>query len=316
VFPDLPSVDESSYIQLVADRVGLDLHTYRPAARSLDDAVKWSVLMDGPVPTVSVPELNENYALARRLGYDTLLTGELAEFVIDQRRHLLGHLAAHARVRPLARMVRLHRRRGVSWGVIGRQLISPFVPGRIAVAYADLRGLDDDGRVPDWLNAREVDRRPYREDLLVPGRRRWLDQQLLAFPGPGVTIEADEVCQSINDVVVRRPFADVDLWEFFLALPAELKFPDAASKTLVRRCLRGRVPDEILDRRDKTAFNDHMVASADYESFERLLVQPRHRLRGVDYERLGERIHRREFTVYDHFWARDLAAVHAFLEAW
>ena len=316
VFPDLPNVDESVYVQLVAERMGLELHTYRPAARSLDDAVRWSALMDGPVPTVSVPELNENYALAHRLGYDTLLTGELAEFVIDQRRHLLGHLAVHARIRPLTRMVRLHRRRGVGWGLIGRQLISPFIPGRIAVAYSHVRGLDDGERIPDWLDAREVDRRPYREDLLVPGRRRWLDQQLLAFPGPGVTIEADEVCQSINDVVVRRPFADVDLWEFFLALPAEQKFPDAASKTLVRRCLRGRVPDEILDRRDKTAFNDHMVASADYEALEHLLVRPRHRLRGVDYERLGERIQRREFTVYDHFWARDLAAIHAFLEEW
>jgi hypothetical protein len=236
--------------------------------------------------------------------------------VIDQRRHLLGHLAIHGRIKPLARMVRTHRRRGIGWGLILRQTLSPFIPGRVAVAYSGLRGLDRGDRIPDWLDASEVNRRPYREDLLVPGRRRWLDQQLLAFPGPGITIEADEVCQSINDVVVRRPFADVDLWEFFLALPAELKFPDASSKTLVRRSLRGHVPDEILDRRDKTAFNDHMVASADFAALERLLVRPRHRLAGVNYARLAERIERRDFTVYDHFWARDLAAVHAFLEEW
>lgn len=316
VFPDLPAVDESSYIELAAARFGLDLHTYRPSARALDDAVSWSALTDGPVPTVSVPELHENYELARRLGYDTILTGELAEFVIDQRRHLLGHLAIHGRARPLAAMVRLHRRRGVGWGVIGRQLALPFVPGRLAVAYASRRGANARPPVPDWLDPRMTDDASYHADLRVAGRRRWLEQQLLAFPGPGITIEADEVCQALNGVVVRRPFADVDLWEFFLSLPAELKFPDASSKTLVRRNLRGLVPDEILDRRDKTAFNDHMLASADWAAYERLLVDPRHRLRGIDYAVLGERIRARRFTFYDHFWARDLAAVHAFLEAW
>ena len=41
--------------------------------------------------------------------------------------------------------------------------------------------------------------------------------------------------------------------------------PDTRRKTLVKRCLRGRVPDAILDRRDKTVFGEHLLTHADYD---------------------------------------------------
>ena len=72
VFPDLPSVDESGWISLVAEHLGMPLHTYRPQAKGLDDVQRWSDLLDCPTPIVSVPELDENYALARRLGHRSL----------------------------------------------------------------------------------------------------------------------------------------------------------------------------------------------------------------------------------------------------
>jgi asparagine synthase (glutamine-hydrolysing) len=316
VFPDLPSVDESAYIELVAERLGMELHTYRPAGRSLDAMERWAALLDGPVPTVSVPELDENYCLARELGYRTLLTGELAEFVIDQRMHLLGHLLVHRRVRAARTLVRQQRRRGVRWSTIGRQAALPLVPGRVAAAVLDLTGASRGDRIPDWLDHREVNRTPYRDDLLPSPGRRWPAQQLAAFPGPGVTLEADEAVAAMHGVTVRRPFADVDLWEFFLSLRAEDKFPASGSKVLVRRLLRGRVPDEILDRRDKTVFNDHVVSHADYPVLRGLLSAPGVRIPGVRYDRLAQRLQAEDLGIYDVFWARDLASVHAFLRRW
>jgi hypothetical protein len=115
---------------------------------------------------------------------------------------------------------------------------------------------------------------------------------------------------------VRRPFADIDLWEFFLSLPAEIKYPDLRSKTLVRRLLRGRIPDRILDRRDKTLFNDHVMSQVDYPVLRQFLLEPEHRVRGVDYERLAERLEREDFNLVDWRWAYDLVRVHAFLHRW
>jgi hypothetical protein len=112
---------------------------------------------------------------------------------------------------------------------------------------------------------------------------------------------------------VRRPFADLDLWQFFLSLPAEVKFPDPAAKGLLRRLLRGLVPDEILDRRDKAVFDDAMLANIDFVSLRRLLIEPSHRIEGVNYEALAERLRREEIGIVDYIWVMRLAAVHAFL---
>jgi hypothetical protein len=112
---------------------------------------------------------------------------------------------------------------------------------------------------------------------------------------------------------VRRPLADVDLWEFFLSLPAEQKFPDSVSKGLVRRAMTGRLPVEILERRHKTAFDAHYLAGADYPALRRLLLDDELSLPGVDYEHLRLRLEEESMGVFELSWASDLARAHAFL---
>jgi asparagine synthase (glutamine-hydrolysing) len=129
-----------------------------------------------------------------------------------------------------------------------------------------------------------------------------------------VTMEADELCSALSGVSVRRPFADIDLWEFFLSLRAEDKYPDLRSKTLMRRLLRGRLPDEILDRRKKTFFDDHVMAHVNYEILRRHLASPSYRVAGVNYRELGERIEKRNLGLYDYYWANKLARIHAFAD--
>jgi len=316
VFPDLPSVDERRFIELVTDSLGLDLHTYRPRARALDDVEQWCRLFGTPVPIVSVPELADDYALARRLGYENLLTGEFAEFVVGSPYHLVSHLLTHWRWRALGRLLLTERRRGASWQRLAQHLLATFIPGRLATWYLHRRRLDAPQRIPDWLDARKVNEVPYRTDLLPPSRQRWSRGQLCGVEGSTITLEADEVCAALKGVTVRRPFADIDLWEFFLSLPAELKCPDLRYKSLVRALLRGRVPDPILDRRDKTVFDDHVMAQVDYLTLKHVLAEPRHCIPGVDYRRLGERIEQGNFNRFDWHWAQDLARIHAFLNAW
>jgi asparagine synthase (glutamine-hydrolysing) len=315
VFPDLPSVDESGWISLVAEHLGMPLHTYRPQAKGLDDVQRWCDLLDSPTPIVSVPELDENYALARRLGHRSLLTGELAEYVIDSRGDLAGHLLMHGRLSAVASLVRTPRRRGARWPFIARQFVPSLVPGRMANSFLNWRGVKRAVPPPDWITNREVTTIP-RPDLLTPARQRWVSLQTASFGGSSETLAADEVVAAIHGVDVRRPFVDVDLWEFFLSLRAEVKYPDTRRKTLVKRCLRGRVPDAILDRRDKTVFGEHLLTHADYDVMRRYTADPPHRLPGVDYRRLGERLDQGNFTLWEYCWARDLTSAHAFLANW
>ena len=49
---------------MVTEHLDLRLHAYTPTSRPLDDAEHWVDLLDGPVDTMSIPELAENYRLA------------------------------------------------------------------------------------------------------------------------------------------------------------------------------------------------------------------------------------------------------------
>jgi asparagine synthase (glutamine-hydrolysing) len=310
VYPDFPSVDESEYTRLVADDLGMPLHLYQQQARPLDRLDEWTRVTDGPVPTVSLPQYEEHYRVVRSLGYRSVLSGEFAEFVFDLSTYLIPYLMWHGRWGALARLLDDRRARGGSLASVLRSLANPFVPTRVTV-YRLARSRTD---VPIWLDRRRVNESAAKS--IVPARGRWAKVQLSPFSGVGLTMEADDVCQQLCGLVCRRPWADVDLWEFFLSLPAEVKFPDTRGKTLVRGLLRGRVPDPILDRRDKTYFDDSVRASIDYPILRRWLTDPPHRLRGVRYELLRERLEGGTLELSEFRWAKDLASVHAFLSRW
>ena len=291
VYPDDPGVDESRWIELVTEHLGLRLHAYTPTSRPLDDVEHWVDVLDGPVDTMSIPELAENYRLARELGARNVLTGEMAEWVFTFGQHLIGHLVLHGRARASAAWARDQRGRGASWRRLLKNAAPSLVSPRLALGYRRLRGREDFRQLPPWVDPEVAGSPGPRPDLARPARRRWLEHQLDPLVGVGAySFDADALCAAVCGVSVRRPLVDLDLWEFMLSLPAEIKFPDALPKSLLRESVRGRLPDELLDRTDKTFFNDFALRTADYEGIRRLTVESALRIGGVDYQTLDARL--------------------------
>jgi asparagine synthase (glutamine-hydrolysing) len=310
VYPEHPSVDERDYTELVAKKLDVPLHEYEQHTPNLDRLAEWMRLVDGPVPAISLSFYEEHYRQVRSLGATTVLSGELAEFVVDTSSYLLAHLLTHGRMGALARQVRARRARGHSYAALARQFVTPFAPSAL-VRWRWGRNMEN---VPAWVDARRANEAAARS--VVGPRERWRTMQLGAFAGPGLSAEAEQICQQVCGVQARRPWTDIDLWELFLGLPAEIKFPDHQRKALVRRLLRGRVPDEILDRKDKTLFNDSIMSSIDYDVLRHWLAAPPWHVPGVDYVALGELLDRRALELSDFLWAKDLASAHAFLSQW
>lgn len=310
IYPKFPSVDERKYIEIVAERLDMPLHTYEAAARPLDDLVRWLRLTDSPAPHVGLPACEEHYRRAVALGARNILTGELAEFVFDLRSFLIPHLLLHGRFSDLRAELSSQRAHGVPPLWLARQLATSVLPSPIMAPRWGRRRRG----IPGWMDAGKANEAAVRS--LVPPRDRWRSLQIGVFAGPGISLEADSVCQEVCGVRVRKPWADVDLWEFFLSLPAETKFPVYERKALVRGLLRGKVPDEILDRRDRTFFDDSVMAGIDYALLRRWLLRPDHQLAGVDYDMLGQRLQREDLGVEDFQQAQLLAEIHAFLSLW
>jgi len=314
VYPDQPDVDESEWIEDAASYLRLDLHTYPRSARALEGLQEWTRLFDGPVPTLMINDAKEHYDTAVRLGFRTMLTGELAEFLVDQRRYLPSHLLRTGRWRALAGTYRTQRAQGVSSIAFARQLTQTFNPKVVEAARIRIGGPARPVGVPEWIDERRVARAQIA--AIVPVRERWLSSQLSALGGPGLTNEADEVCQELCGIVSRRPWADVDLFEFFFSLPAEVKYMGRRRKDLIRVLMRGRVPDSILDRPTKTIFNTSIMARVDYGELRRWLTDPPVRMEGIRYDLLADRLGHEDLSLLEYQWAKDLACVHAFLALW
>ncbi|HYV96629.1 MAG TPA: asparagine synthase-related protein, partial [Gemmatimonadaceae bacterium] len=260
VFPELPAVDELSYTQTAADAFAMDLKTFRPSARALDNVDEWCRRLGTPVPILSIPEVSAAYNLSHSLGCTNVITGEFAEFTYGSPKHAMAHLLSRARLATLVQVIRSERKRGDSIRSIAIQLAGTFVPGSFANWYIRKRGYDIPQRIPDWLDANKVNERPFRHDLLPPSRDRWRRLQIGGTWGATVMAEADAVCAAMAGVTIRRPFADIDLWEFFLGLPVEVKFPELKYKSLPKRLLKGVIPDAIVNRKYKTAFDAHVLS--------------------------------------------------------
>ena len=310
VYPRFPRVDERPYIELAAGELGLDLHLYEAKATPFDGLRELIRLCDGPAPATALAQTREEHRIAHGLGFRTILTGEFAEYLIDVgQSHLVTHLALRGRASALRALFNSQRARGVGLGSIARQLGRAALPGFLLDAHERRR---DDPHRADWLDQAKFHRAGPRR---VPARRRWLQWQLGVTELPSWSFEADAINQAASGVRVRRPWMDIDLWEFFLSLRAETKYPDIQPKKLLaRRLLRGRVPDAILDRGHKTYFDDWLIAMIDYPFLRQLLIDPDERVAGVDYARLAEHLRREDLTVKDFLYVRDLAAIHAFLE--
>lgn len=312
VAPQYPSVDESEYIREVVDFLGIDpWHTYEQSVPPVEGLSRWVELCDGAVPTVTLNEIEQHYREARQGGYRNVLTGEFAEFVVDRPDGLLVHLLRNRRWGPLHDQIRLHRARGRSRARVARELAGIVLP-RAVVVHHRRRSQEFAFRRPPWLDADRA-ASGWGQRVVEP-RNRWRRSQTNVFFGTGISQEAAELIQTLVGVRVRRPWLDVDLWEFFLSLPAETKYNGTLRKPLVRELARGRVPDRILDRRDKTVFNESMQARLDYDELKRWLIDPSGAMPGVDYALLRHRLEHQELDLVEYRWARDLAAAHAFLE--
>jgi len=320
VYPDYPTVDETHYIELVAKHLGLRLHTYVQRASALEDLAFWVDALDGPWDLLPVQQMAEMYGIARELGARQLITGEMAEPVMTMAGPLFGHVVSHGRMRAAARWLAASRARGRSVRAIGREVAISLMPTLVASGLLRLRSRELRARkaalAPTWVDLSEVPGIAIGTDFSLPIRRRWEHNQVgPALVDIGPNQEADDLCGARLGVQIRLPFSDIDLWEFFLSLPAEVKFPDfnAVSKRLVRDAMRGRLPDELLNRMSKTNFTDHIIGNADYAGLERWIVGSDFRVEGVDYPALAGKLERRELDVDDVVWAQDLARVHAFV---
>jgi asparagine synthase (glutamine-hydrolysing) len=313
VYPKHRSVDEWEYTSQVAEYLSIELESFVPKAGHLDNIEHWVDLADGPWDSLPMATALEGYKLAASMGGLQVLTGTLAEYAFTINRFILGHLLLRGRLGGLRSLLGVRRAAGRSIPSLTKQLLYEITPAPLAKAYARLARRRSTFS-PPWVDRTVAGSSRYVTALRDPARRRWIEPTIQATRGTTSTQEAIEVCASTVGIVVRQPLADRDLWDFFLSLPVEAKFPDLTPKSILRQAMRGRLPDSILDRRDKTVFDEHVLENVPWLQMAELIQDPDYRMPGVDYLLLSDRIVNRKASATEVVWAHDLATVHAFIK--
>jgi asparagine synthase (glutamine-hydrolysing) len=313
VYPDHPSVDESDLIKAVAKYKDLESHTFQLEARPLDDLSEWVSLLDGPGYTPSVPEIHEMYQVASKLGATTILTGELAEYVFSMRYQTLGHLVWNRRWRATRNLVAYDRSQGRGWLSFAREVARSLAPTPILHARSRMKGTET---LPPWVSTSALPWFTDRKRIPSVGNR-WPTIQLQPIMGDhAVSFDDVDIASSLPGIAVRHPLVDRDLWEFALSLRAEVKYPTLQPKALMRMAMDGLLPPEIVERRNKTYFDEAGFEKIDRKDLARWISTGPHRFDGVDYQLLRRRLESGDMNLNELDWAKNLARCHAFLARW
>jgi asparagine synthase (glutamine-hydrolysing) len=214
-----------------------------------------------------------------------MLTGGVADACIYGTRIVFDVLLRQGKLRAFMRHLRAFRRGAAEplRTTIAQAIVAPLAPLQVQrwfmAAYVR-RGLARYGNdvVPPWI------REPLRSDLACQNREILVDaERRRLFASPARHAEAGllyppEAASSLSPSPIElwQPFADRRLHEFLLAIPPDQKFephPDtdefyAGSKWLVRRALRGILPESVRTRTTKTVFTSWLNGQIDQQWLE------------------------------------------------
>lgn len=313
IYGDL-ECDEEIFIREMQREYGFD-------ARYIPSHEVVGFLVDDQPGFVESPNMgsrdlrNAMCELAAQAGTRVLLSGELADNCVGGSRAVFDSLLRSGNVRGFWKHFQAYRR--VSEEQLRTTLafgcIVPLLPlavqRRLHVAYIRRKYLQEHQFwLPNWMQE------PLRADLSRRQVTLWTQlEEARVYSNPARHQEYNlvfppEIARHPAPwpIEIWRPFADRRLQAFLLAVPPEQKFqphPEtddfyAGSKRIVRRAMRGIVPEGVRTRTHKTVFDD----------------QFRHQI-GVHWETYREafgpdshsEIAAQDFVDRDLFWSRLLA---------
>ena len=254
--------DERSYARAVVERFGCQAAEVQPRPGTqlveLIDAIGW--YHDEPCARPGL--ITQWYVMSLAAGQVTvLLDGQGGDEV------LLGYVSyALPYLRSLGREALRHPSHGALlklWrdghGLLTAPSTSPDGPGSLLghLAKAGLRRLRRQrppALAPALLEAMaavEVERTPRGGDLA--GIDRLMRDELVYQSIPALLHHEDRTSMAFG-LEARVPFLDVRLVEFALGLDFKDKVEGPYMKSVLRRAMRGTLPDAVLDRRDKLGY--------------------------------------------------------------
>jgi asparagine synthase (glutamine-hydrolysing) len=261
------SVDEEAWVDIVNTHVGATAHKIVVApeelAQDLDDMIR---VQGEPFGGTSIYAQYRVFKAAREAGVVVTLDGQGADELLAgyngyPRGYLRSLLEKHSYLAIPVFLSAWAKWPGRGWKRALRMLGAALMPLHLRALARHVIGNDPE---PSWLNSNYLQKNgatavfPAAPADMADGKQRRLVEQLrFALTGNGLASllrhgDRNAMRWSIES---RVPFLTTEMAEFLLTLPESyLLSPKGETKHIFRAAMRGIVPDEILDRRDKIGF--------------------------------------------------------------
>jgi len=259
---DLKDVDESKWAGLVASSTRTEwIRTYPAAADMANDLEDLVYSQDIPFGSTSIYAQYRVMRLAAENGVKVLLDGQGGDEIFSGYHGFYAALFAEAVTgMNVPAFVREMRRLGNS-PVTARFVIKSLVKhlaSHVLPAPVLRKAYSKKSRALRYLDRGFWDRNKHRLDEL-PGRKRLsLNSQMhhaMTSYGLKSLLRYEDRNSMRFSIESRTPFADdIGLIEGTFAIPGAFKIHNGWSKYLLREAMRGVIPDDIRERKDKVGF--------------------------------------------------------------
>jgi asparagine synthase (glutamine-hydrolysing) len=260
VFPGFEK-DETAYIHKTTQHLQTENHTCTPTGEELiADFQKLMYHQEEPIPSSSIYAQFRVFQLARENGVRVLLDGQGADEVLaGYHRYIhwfLQEKIGRFKFGAFRREKKLLRQHGVPFEWDLRNYVAAYFPSHVAIALekksfrktlhhpdfskdltAQLKGKEWDGlHKPIITKLNDI----LYYDVMTKGL-----EELLRFSDRNAMAHGCEA---------RLPFLQHEMATYIFSLPPDMKIHQGYTKYLLRTAMNQHLPDEIVWRKDKVAF--------------------------------------------------------------
>lgn len=257
---DDPRLSEERWVDVVGKDKQLVIHKVKLGSEELQADLDSLIDRQGePFMSTSMYAQWRVFQTARKVGVKVMLDGQGADELlggyVKHRAAMLSGLIRRGRFGDAKRLVLASSPSGSWMGEMVRAAARSLHPWMQAI----MRRLTRGDTTPSWVNARWFARHGVRKiDSSVRSGKPSLRQELyrtLTETSLPMLLHYEDRNSMAFSIESRVPFLTPAIASFVLSLPEDYLIGlDGTSKHVFRQAMRGIVPDQILDRRDKVGF--------------------------------------------------------------